>query len=403
MSVFSTDTGTPITTYRQKKALVDSLRRKQEALSAMGDQPSTIRTGASGAFPGMTRANTAGAVTNALKTYMQAKLAAEGGAQEADAATARSQAIQGILPDDMDRISPQQALQLQELGVDVGQLKGFQPKKEPLANLLQNIGSLTEESADVLAAQYGMDPEQLRSMIRASREQRTRESEAEFEREKALRVLGVKPEKPSDYDLYQKDPEGYAKFKAVSGTSSDEFTKARDKAAGKAAGELLAEGGAGKSEFKLAEMEAFEEKLRQDVLAGDDSTTGAYVADLVAERFGVPPEKLPSSRNEKLAMRAQLASQFAVDAASQLKGQGQVTENERKMIKDTQFSALDTPQLILQKMQRIKAIVAENARREEALMGAAREGGVGGLTATSPTGESTAERLARIRAQKGGK
>lgn len=403
MTVFSTDTGEPLATFRQKKALVDKLRRQEALLSGIGGQSPTISTGSTGSYPGVTQVNYGGILGNALKTYMQGRMLKEGGMYEEEAGAARDEAIKGIIPDDMDRLTPHQAIKLQELGVDVGDLKAFQPKKEPLANLLQNMGSLTEESADILAPQYGMDAEQLRGMIRAARSRQSEESAAEFERQKALRLLGIKPEKTDEWERYRtmspEDRESYREFQSFG--RSGEFEKARDKAAGKAAGELLAEGGAGKSEFKLAEMQAFEDKLRQDILAGDDSTTGAYLADIAAEKLGVPQEKLPSSRNEKLAMRAQLASQFAVDAAAQLKGQGQVTENERKMIKETQFGALDPPQLILQKMQRIKSILAENARREGALLESARGGSVQNLTA--PTGESTADRLARLRAQRGGK
>lgn len=88
-------------------------------------------------------------------------------------------------------------------------------KKQPLAGLLQALPNLTPEAADALASEYNMDPAELRAMIEGAQGRTSQMKDEEFQRQLQLRQAGRAPRAPTEFELYQQNPEAYAQFQAA--------------------------------------------------------------------------------------------------------------------------------------------------------------------------------------------
>lgn len=101
-------------------------------------------------------------------------------------------------------------------GADRALAQHLAPKKEAMAGLLQFLSNGGDPAmAAQLAPQYGLDPTTVQQAAERMKSERAATEAADFEKEKALKLLGIKPTKPSEFELWQQDPEGYAKFKAA--------------------------------------------------------------------------------------------------------------------------------------------------------------------------------------------
>jgi hypothetical protein len=101
-------------------------------------------------------------------------------------------------------------------GADRALAQHLAPKKEAMAGLLQFLSNGGDPAmAAQLAPQYGLDPATVQQAAERMKTERTATDAAEFEQKKALKLLGLKSDKPTEFELWQRDPEGYAKFKAA--------------------------------------------------------------------------------------------------------------------------------------------------------------------------------------------
>ena len=209
----------------QEQLKKDSLRIEglQQAASQM---PTTIDPGRNRATVGGVEVdvsapqevNWAAPLATLGVAYAGKRAADKEAAAEREAQTAMSEAVGGGLGGDQET---QRLMKLAQLGVPGAEQAlnaKMQPeKKQPIAGLLQALPNLTPEAADAVAAQYGIPVEQVRSMISGAQQRQQQMSEEEFRREAALRTMGLRPERPSEFELYQQNPEMYQKFQEVKG------------------------------------------------------------------------------------------------------------------------------------------------------------------------------------------
>lgn len=138
-----------------------------------------------------------------------------------DAQKAEQESIGSVLGAGSSDPESQRLMKLAELGVpgaDKALAARMMPeKKQPIAGLLQALPNLTPEAADALATEYGIPVEQVRSMISGAQQRQQQMSEEEFKREAALRQMGLRPERPSEFELYQQNPELYQQFQEAKG------------------------------------------------------------------------------------------------------------------------------------------------------------------------------------------
>jgi hypothetical protein len=288
---------------------------------------------------------------------------------ETEAGAARDAALADLTPENLERITPQQAIRLQELGVDIGALKNFQPKKEPLANLLQNMDNLTEESADVLAPQYGLEPEKLRAMLKEARTRKEAETNAKFEQEKALRLLGLTPQKKSDYDIYlELGPEKYKEYKAAGGSGKgggDPYTKKLQEEQAKA--DVSALQGLPALDTISTMILDLETKDLADEAAKKPEPffSGGRLKSLSAagQAVGFTGQNDLATLPDEANLLAQKANSMALQAAEIFKGQGQVTEGERKILAETKILPTDTRAQRIVKYKDIKGAVESGMRK----------------------------------------
>ena len=126
--------------------------------------------------------------------YVGKRAADKEAAAETEAQSAMTDAMRGGMGGDPEAARLMKLAQLGVPGAEQALAAKMQPeKKQPIAGLLQALPNLTPESADALAAQYGMSPDQLRSMITGAQQQQSQQSEEEFRRQAALRQLGIQP------------------------------------------------------------------------------------------------------------------------------------------------------------------------------------------------------------------
>lgn len=138
-----------------------------------------------------------------------------------EAQKTEQESINSVLGSSSNDPETQRLMKLAELGVpgaDKALAARMMPeKKQPIAGLLQALPNLTPEAADALATEYGMPVEQVRSMISGAQQRQQQMSEEEFKREAALRQLDLRPERPSEFEMYQQNPELYQQFQEAKG------------------------------------------------------------------------------------------------------------------------------------------------------------------------------------------
>ena len=150
--------------------------------------------------------------------YAGKRAADKEAAAESEAQSAMTDAMSGGMGSDPEAARLMKLAQLGVPGAEQALAAKMQPeKKQPIAGLLQALPNLTPEAADALAAEYGMSPDQLRSMITGAQQQQRQQSAEEYRRQAALRMIGVQPRAPSEFELYQQNPELYAQFQAAKG------------------------------------------------------------------------------------------------------------------------------------------------------------------------------------------
>lgn len=150
--------------------------------------------------------------------YAGKRVADKEAAAEKEAQSAMTEAMGGGLGGDPESARLMKLAQLGVPGAEQALASRMMPeKKQPIAGLLQALPNLTPEAADAVAAQYGIPVEQVRSMISGAQQRQQQMSQEEFQRQAALRTMGLRPERPSEFELYQQNPELYQQFQEVKG------------------------------------------------------------------------------------------------------------------------------------------------------------------------------------------
>lgn len=191
---------------RARKAETDKLKmvsqQLQAASASASEMPSTVGGEQSMATVAGRQFNVAPAqevnwaapLAKLGTAYFQKKTDDKMAAAEEVAIQEQSAAISAASGNDPET---QRLVKLAQLGVpgaDKALAEKMTPaKKQPIAGLLQALPNLTPEAADALAAEYGMSPEQLRSMITGAQQQQRQQSDEEYRRQAALRMIGVQP------------------------------------------------------------------------------------------------------------------------------------------------------------------------------------------------------------------
>lgn len=155
---------------------------------------------------------------------------AEGKNQEKllEAQKAEQDSINSVLGSSSNDPETQRLMKLVDLGVpgaDKALAARMMPeKKQPIAGLLQALPNLTPEAADALATEYGIPVEQVRTMISGAQQRQQQTSEEEFERQAALRQIGIQPRAMNEVEWARSQgmtPEEYINLKK--GSQSQKF------------------------------------------------------------------------------------------------------------------------------------------------------------------------------------
>lgn len=361
--------------YKSKRQKAERLRRAVEAFGSMKAPNPTVYTPESGAFPGMIQANWLAPIAQMGAAFAQKRMSEKADAAEDEAATARMQALEGILnpsagaqgmgnaPGQTPGINPAsgrpsagQLMQLQELGLDPSVLKMIMPKETPLATITQaaatpagrqalvQMGVWTQEQADQAGAAADADAEKA---IQRERDQYMFEQS-----NKRFAPPQASQRAPTELDLFMQDPEKYAelmalKGKARSGGSQNPYEKKVAEEQAKVDVKLL------EGESKLAAGVERADKLIKDAdKLSETKIRSIQAADTLSEML--PGNPKISNVSEQVKLDEQAANQFHLDAMEQMRGFGQVTEAEQGIIRATQFDRYDTPDVRKQKLRVIK-------------------------------------------------
>jgi len=377
--------------YRTKQKLAEQLRARQKMLLGAQIDTGPIVTQGGGAAPTQVQANPWGNLAKLGTAYFANQAGEKAGMAEEEASEARLQALQNIMGQGATaqgvagspgqpaafggaapQMTPEKALQLQSLGIDTSLIKGMMPKAPAIGALAQ--AAATSEGRAFLLQSGQINQEQydfLESKAKAAAAEKTdTEREMAEYKESIKRFAPTQGRGMTEIEFAQQDPAGYAEYiaaknKGKPGSSSPYEKKAAEEQAKQdvalAAGESKLKTGLNTVNEFIA---ANEKKPYKD---------GAYYRgiDLVAPKDGAKPSDLYT----EVQIQEQAIKQFHLNAMEQMRGFGQVTENEQKIIADTQFSRYDTPEARTKKLQVIKKATENGLKKVEAAKARLKSGG----------------------------
>lgn len=154
---------------------------------------------------------------SAVKPLAQAWMANRAGAKadELDAQSSKTQdaARKQMFGNDQEA---ERLMLLAELGVPGAEdalANKISPRQESLAGATQFVAQ--GGSIKGIAHKYGLSEEQGAQLEASIRAEQRRTSNEEFERQKALRLLGLEKQQMTDYDRWKNDPEGFAEYRRL--------------------------------------------------------------------------------------------------------------------------------------------------------------------------------------------
>jgi hypothetical protein len=357
--------------YRAKQKLAARLRERQKALLGADIDTGPIVTQGQGAAPTQVQANPWGNIAKLGAAYFANQAGEKAATAETDAEALRMEALQnimgggagaqgvgggpaqpGALGGAAPSMTPEKALQLQQLGVDSGLIKTMLPKAPAIGALAQ--ASATPEGRAFLFTSGQITKDQYDTLESAATKAKADELKSERElaeyKESIKRFAPTQGRGMTEIEFSQQDPAGYAEYIKAKNAGKPGATTPYDK---KAAEEQA------KQDVALA---GGEEKLKtglntvNEFIAANEKkpyTKGAkYRAmDLVSE--GATGKKA-SDFDPEVQIQEQAIQQFHLNAMEQMRGFGQVTENEQKIIAATQFDRYDSPEARTRKLKVIK-------------------------------------------------
>lgn len=355
--------------YNSKRKLAEQLRRREDALAqqafAAPSQP--LYTPESGSFPGQMGVNWGGALGQLGAALLAKRAGDKATAAEDESTAARRDALAAILGTGgaggngvgAQSLTPEKALQLQELNIDPRGLSEFMPKKTPAAVIAQ--GANSPASIDALVAIGELTPEQGQQMKQgiADRAKAEREQAREdflWEQRNTYRAPTTE-RKPTAFEEYQEDPEGYAKFQeaqarikaGMAGPKDDEYVKTFKRKQAEQDVNMI-------NNLPKLELSAGRvDELGKDAWNGGNEL---WVKDLAGSLVGLKGEFKPSSRNKEVQIQTQKLNQFRLDAMEQMRGFGQVTEAEQAILAGTLFDIYDHKEARDEKLRVMKQALA---------------------------------------------
>lgn len=398
--------------YITKSKLADQLRKRQQAMLNADIDTGPLVTQASGAFPGQVQANPWANLAKLGSAYFAGQAGKNATAAEEEAQSSRMQALQalttggagaqgagngpaqpGALGGAGGTMSPEQVINLQRLGVTPAEMKLMIPKAEAIGAIAQAAG--TRQGRAFLVASGRMTSEQKDSIDaeeQAGNAQKMKDKQQEYLFEQANKTFApTQGRGETEIEFAQRDPEGFARYQqqkaAAKGSTSDYDKKAQQE---QAKADVAVAGGAPKVEAGIK---------RIDSMISDNEknpyTVGSKYRMADAASHALTGIKA-SDFDPKIQVQEQAAKQFHLDAMEQMRGFGQVTENEQKLIEATQFDRYDTPEARTQKLKVIRGALQSgldkvNAARERLKNKGGNLGTVrphGGGTMKSPGGVS---------------
>lgn len=396
--------------YKTKMKLAQQLRARQQAMLNADVDTGAIVTQGQGAAPTQVQANPWGNLAKLGTAYFAGQAGKNATAAEQDANEARMQALQSIMGQGAgaqgvgnapgqpaglggaaQQLTPESAMQLQELGVDSGLIKTMMPKAPAIGALAQ--ASATPQGIEFLYQAKQINKEQrdalLAAVTAAENKKLTDQRELAEYKESIKRFAPTQGRGMTEIEFAQQDPAGYAEYIAAKNKGKPGSNSPYDK---KAAEEQA------KQDVALA---GGEEKLKtglntvNEFISANEKkpyTKGAkYRAmDLVSE--GATGKKA-SDFDPEVQIQEQAIQQFHLNAMEQMRGFGQVTENEQKIIAATQFDRYDSPEARTRKLKVIKDATETGLKKVAAAKQRLQSGGrpaapAGGGPLKSPGGVS---------------
>jgi len=364
--------------YKTKMKLAQQLRARQQAMLNADIDTGPIVTQGQGAAPTQVQANPWGALAKLGTAYFAGQAGKNATAAEQEANDARMQALQGIMGQGagaqgagnapgqpagfggaQQQLTPEKALQLQDLGVDAGLVKAMMPKADALGAMAQAAN--TRQGRAFLVAAGKMTKEQKDSIDAeelAGEEEKLKAKKTEYLFEQANKTFApTQGRAPSELEFAMAHPEEYAAAMKAKNAGKGANSPYEKKAAEEQAKQDVAlVGGESKLQRGLDTVNKFIEENKKKPY-----TSGAtYRAmDQLPLRDG---QKLSSFQPE-VQIQEQAIKQFQLDALEQMRGFGQVTEKEQDIIGKTQFDIYDSPSARTQKLQRIKEATEAGLRK----------------------------------------
>jgi len=396
--------------YRAKQRLAEQLRARQKAMLGAEIDTGPLVTQASGAFPGQVQANPWGNLAKLGTAYFANQAGRKAETAEEEAQAARLEALQGIMgggagaqgaggspgqPGGMGGgaqvLTPERAMQLQELGVDSGIIKSLMPKQDAIGALAQAAGTRQGRAFLVTAGKMtqeqkeGIDADEAAGKLE---EMKAKQDNYLFEqRNKTFAPTQGRGE--TEIEFAQRDPEGYAKYvaqkaKAKGGEGGGMYEK--EFARNQAKQDVALIGGAPKLELGVKRVD---ELINADEKNPYEKGAKYRAMDMVSN---AATGQKASDFDPDIQVQEQAIQQFHLDAMEQMRGFGQVTENEQKIIAATQFDRYDSPAARTKKLKVIKGALQSGMDKVKAAKERARTGKAvldeGSGTMTSPGGVS---------------
>lgn len=321
------------------------------------------------------------------------------GQAEDEAATARKTALEAMMGD-KSPMTPERVEQLSQLGLSPEAMQMLVPEKDALGAVAQAAstpqgravlvmqGKMTQEQADALSAQESAS---------AAAAAQAEKDQFLWEQQNTYRAP-TKERAETELEFAQRDPEGYAKYVASKNAGDAPELSPYEKKfeQERAAADVKLLDGESRIDLNLEAVRRLKDQNQSEpsTIPGTSVPLGPVLrfGDTITEMMPGSPKisnALPSTN-----VQVQDANNLRLAAMEQMRGFGQVTEAEQKIIEGTQFDVYDTPAVrakklgvIEQQLQSGRAKVAEARKRSEtgrAVLPSGVNLGSGGPTPTDP-------------------
>lgn len=344
--------------YLQATEDAEKAKRRQKAMAALQIDGGPIVTPAHDNFPGQVQANWAGNLAKLGLAYFGRKAEDTVAEKEKEATAARSGALTDIMSqtEASGKMNQDQMLALEQLGVDPAMIKLMQPKEPNLGAITQGAESLA--GIEALLSQKKITPEDAERFRAALKQKEANERDRYKFEEQNQAFAPVQPRAESEIEFAQRDPEGYAKWlqqkSAATLASKPPVVPEYQKKIAQEQAKLdvaMTNDMPGLLEAKKTAEGLIKQYTDNPYTVGNKLRAADDFAETVGQKWK------PSEYRQDVQMQLQVASDFRLEAMKRMRGFGQVTEAEQKIIENTQFSVYDGPEARMEKLNRINRAI----------------------------------------------